>query len=91
MRREIRLGANFGATELESAFKAFISLYHVRPSRVSCSPDILVRYCALFERSANCAHSSQIVYQGIPMSAAIVPPGVIAFEGEVDEERMGDW
>jgi hypothetical protein len=25
------------------------------------------------------------------LSAAVLPPGTIAFEGEVDESRMGDW
>ena len=27
----------------------------------------------------------------IPLVSAILKPGTIIFEGEVDEERMGDW
>jgi len=91
VRRETRLTRDFLAPEFEGAFEAFRSLYQVRPNRVCCSPDILVRYCAVFERSVQYAHSRQIRYQGIPMHAAILPPGIVAFEGEVDEERMGDW
>ncbi len=66
-------------------------MYHVRPSRVTCSPDVLQRYCALFERTEDVAHGRWIRYDGIPMVADILPPGTVAFEGEVDEERMGDW
>ncbi len=91
VRREVRLGRNFNYVEFERAFSKFRSLYQIRPSKVSCSPDVLLRYCALFERSAESAHSREIRYEGIPISAAVLPPGIIAFEGEVDEERMGDW
>ena len=66
-------------------------MYHSRPTRVLCSPDVLERYCVLFERSADLAHSGAIRYDGIMLCAAVLPPGMIAFEGEVDEERMGDW
>ncbi|MDQ6825981.1 MAG: hypothetical protein M3Z14_02110 [Candidatus Eremiobacteraeota bacterium] len=91
MRREVCLGTNFNPSEFERAFSAFRSLYQIRPSNVLCSPEVLLRYCLLFEPSVECAHSREIRYEGIPMSAAILPPGIIAFEGEVDEERMGDW
>jgi hypothetical protein len=30
-------------------------------------------------------------YEGIPVSSAILAPGTIVFEGQVDEDRMGDW
>ena len=66
-------------------------MYHVRPSRVLCSPDVLERYCALFERSVDVAHSRDVRYEGVPLAAAILPAGMVAFEGDVDEERMGDW
>lgn len=54
---------------------------------------MLAHYCALFERSADAAHAraAQIRYDGIPLAAAVLPGGTVAFEGEVDEERMGDW
>lgn len=66
-------------------------MYHVRPNRVLCSPDVLERFCSLFERSVDVAHTHEVRYEGILLVAAIMPPGMVAFEGEVDEERMGDW
>ncbi len=85
------MGQHFTPTEFERAFTKFRQMYHVRPSRVLCSPDVLERYCSLFERSVEVAHAREVRYEGILLSAAILPPGVVAFEGEVDEERMGDW
>jgi len=66
-------------------------MYHVRSNRVLCSPDVLQRYCSLFERCVDVAHAREVRYEGILLCAAILPPGMVAFEGEVDEERMGDW
>ncbi len=93
VRREELLGPSFSPTGFESAFRRFVELYNVRPTRVVCAPDVLQRYCALFERSAHVAHGHSVTlrYEGVPLVAAILPPGTIAFEGQVDEERMGDW
>lgn len=91
VRRETRLGRQFTPAEFERAFKKFGQMYHTRPDRVLCSPDVLERFCAIFERSVEAAHSLQVRYEGIVVSAAVMPPGTVAFEGEVDEERMGDW
>jgi len=92
VRREVFLGPAFDATAFEDAFAAFRQLYHIKPSRVLCAPDVLQRYCALFERNMERAHGSgDIRLNGIPLVAAIIAPGTVAFEGEVDEERMGDW
>jgi hypothetical protein len=93
VRREVYLGSSFSAGAFEQAFERFRELYHVRPSRVACAPDVLARYCALFERSAETAHrrGAHVRYEGIPLAAAVLPSGTVAFEGEVDEERMGDW
>ncbi|MBV8246191.1 MAG: hypothetical protein JOZ38_09745 [Candidatus Eremiobacteraeota bacterium] len=63
----------------------------MRPSRVLCSPDVLERYCTVYERSADVAHSREVRHEGILLTAAIMPPGMVAFEGDVDSERMGDW
>lgn len=63
----------------------------MRPLRVLCAPDVLQRYAALYGRTADDAHSRALSYDGIPLVSAIVAPGTITFEGEVDEERMGDW
>ena len=65
-------------------------MYQVRPSAVLCSPDVLERYCEVFERSGE-AHHREVRFDGIRITAAIMPPGMVAFEGEVDQDRMGDW
>ncbi len=93
VRREVHLGAAFSTGDFERAFRRFRELYNVKPHRVICAPDVLGRYCALYERSAELAlqHSVRIAFDGVPLVAAIVKPGTVVFEGEVDEERMGDW
>ncbi|MDQ2873051.1 MAG: hypothetical protein M3R35_07995 [Candidatus Eremiobacteraeota bacterium] len=91
MRREARLGRQFSPSEFERAFLGFQQLYHVRPLRALCSPDVLERYCVLYERSADDAHRCTVVHEGVPLAAAVLPAGTIAFEGEVEEDRMGDW
>jgi hypothetical protein len=93
VRREELLGPSYGPAEFADAFRRFVELYNVRPTRVICAPDVLQRFCSLFERSPDVAHrhSTSLRYEGVPVVAAILAPGTIAFEGEVDEERMGDW
>jgi hypothetical protein len=93
VRREIQLGPRYSRQAFERAFGRFAELYGVRPLRARCSPDVLARYCALFERSEVVAHlhSALVVYEGVPLLAAVLAPGTIVFEGEVEETRMGDW
>lgn len=91
MRREVRLGRQFSTAEFERAFASFAELYQVKPKCVACSPDVLQRYCALFEGSVEDAHRRDLQYRGIPLVASVLPAGMIAFEGDVDEDRMGDW
>jgi hypothetical protein len=52
-----------------------------------------MRFCELFDDSSEAAllHSGRQLFFGVPLAAAILAPGTIAFEGEVDEEKMGDW
>jgi hypothetical protein len=90
VRREVRLGRHFGPAEFERAFRSFQQLYQVRPLRVLCSPDVLDRYCEIYEESGE-AHRREVVFDGVRVTAAIMPPGMVAFEGEVDQDRMGDW
>ncbi len=85
------LGGAFDESAFVRAFTRFRQLYHVRPGRVLCAPDVLSRYAAVFARSADDALRRDLAYEGIPLTGAIVPPGTIVFEGEVDQERMGDW
>jgi hypothetical protein len=42
-------------------------------------------------RSPEDAMNRDLRYDGVPVVSAILAPGTIVFEGEVDEERMGDW
>ena len=91
MRREVRLGSQFGPEAFERAFDRFVQTYNVPPVVARCSPDVLDRYCALFERNAEASREREVRFRGIPIYSAVLPGGTIAFEGEVDEERMGDW
>jgi hypothetical protein len=88
----VALGERFDDAAFERAFTGFRQLYHVRPERVLCAPDVLTRYAYLFSRSVEDAHAGHALrYDGIPLVSAILKPGTIIFEGEVDEEQMGDW
>jgi hypothetical protein len=90
VRREVRLSRHFSTSEFERAFHSFQQMYQVRPSRVLCSPDVLGRFCELYERPED-AHRRELRFEGVLISAAIMPPSTVAFEGEVDQDRMGDW
>ena len=91
VRWQVVLTANFDAAAFEHAFAGFRRLYHVRPERVLCAPDVLLRYAALYARSTDDALSRQLRFEGVALESAILAGGTIVFEGHVDEERMGDW
>lgn len=93
VRRETRLGRRFTRVAFERAFAAFRELYNVAPLHILCSPDVLLRYCELYEKKRDRAleHSARLLHAGVPLSASVLASGVVVFEGEVDEERMGDW
>lgn len=91
MRWTVSLGTAFDETALETAFAGFRRLYNVAPERVLCAPDVLGRLAAVTARSSDDALRRDLSYDGIPVLSAILAPGTIVFEGEVDEERMGDW
>jgi hypothetical protein len=58
---------------------------------VLCAPDVLHRLAALTARSPDDALRRDLRYAGVPVTSAVLAPGTIVFEGEVDEDRMGDW
>lgn len=87
----MRLGSNFAAESFERAFDRFVQIYNVQPALARCSPDVLTRYCRLFESGDDAAGRREVRFRGVPLFAAVMPAGTIAFEGEVDEDRMGDW
>jgi hypothetical protein len=93
VRREVEVGKAFSEDAFERAFAHFREMYNVEPQRVLCAPDVLARYCLLFERSEDFAHqhSGRVRHAGVPLEAAVLAAGTIALEGEVDEDRMGDW
>ncbi|HTU71261.1 MAG TPA: hypothetical protein VMF11_13200 [Candidatus Baltobacteraceae bacterium] len=91
MRREVRLGSNFAPDAFERAFDRFVQTYNVMPELAHCSPDVLERYCRLFESGVDAPRRREVRFRNIPLFAAVLPRGTIAFEGEVDPDRMGDW
>jgi hypothetical protein len=93
VRREAHLKRGFSRDEFENGFATFKQTYNVAPLHALCAPDVLARFCELYGRAGDRVHqhSLRLHFDGVPLVAAIVPPGTIAFEGEVDEERMGDW
>jgi hypothetical protein len=91
VQREIRLDPRFAPEEFERAFDSFVQTYNVAPSVARCTPEVLDRYCKLFERRDDAAREREVRFRGIPLFAAVLQAGTIVFEGEVDEDRMGDW
>lgn len=87
----VALGNAFDAAAFDDALAGFRRLYNVAPARVLCAPDVLARFSALTGRSADDALVHALRYEGLPVVSAVLAPGTIVFEGEVDEERMGDW
>ncbi|HEX3463467.1 MAG TPA: hypothetical protein VHS78_05390 [Candidatus Elarobacter sp.] len=91
MRWTVALGAAFDEPALDAAFAGFRRLYNVAPACILCAPDVLSRLAALTARTADDALRRELRYDGVPVFSAILAPGTIVFEGEVDEDRMGDW
>jgi len=87
VRREVRLNRLFTARDFERAFERFVQTYNVPPLVARCSPDVLDRYCGLHAATFD----RDLHFRGVPLRAAVLPAGTIIFEGEVDEDRMGDW
>jgi len=87
----VRIGELFTAPAFERAFASFVQLYNTRPQRIACSPGVLTRYCSVYERTADAGHERAVRHEGIPIIAAVLPPGIVAFEGEVDDVIKGDW
>lgn len=85
------LGTTFEEAEFDAALAGFRRLYNVAPDRILCAPDVLIRFAELHARSSEDAMRRPLQHGGLPVVSAIVAPGTIVFEGEVDEERMGDW
>lgn len=93
VRKEVWIGSVFSAEDFSRAFARFRELYNVAPKRLLCSPDVITRFCGLHQPSEHIAleYSAHLEYEGVPLVAGILAPGTIALEGEVDEDRMGDW
>jgi len=91
VRREVRLPPAWDVKDFERALASFMRLYGRRPALILGSPAIVERFCRHFEGNPEAAYSGAPRFEGIPLHAAILPPDVIAFEGEIDEEILGDW
>lgn len=81
----------FDEADFDAALAGFRRLYNVAPNRILCAPDVLIRFAALHARSSEEALLRELRHEGLPVVSAILAPGTVVFEGEVDEERMGDW
>ncbi len=66
-------------------------MYNVGPARVLCAPDVLRRFAVLFVGGADDADRRTLRYEGLQLAGAVLAPGTIVFEGEVDDVKMGDW
>ncbi|GAC1301142.1 MAG: hypothetical protein NVSMB19_08910 [Vulcanimicrobiaceae bacterium] len=83
---------DFGDAAFAHAFASFRRTFNVAPLRAYCAPDVFARYCELFARASDAhRHATRLAYDGVPLVAAILAPGTLALEGEVDETQMGDW
>lgn len=92
VRREVDLGANFDAESFARAFATFRRTFNAAPRRASCSPDVFARYCEVFVRAADAhRHGTRLSFEGVALEVAILAPGTLVIEGEVDETQMGDW
>ncbi|GAC1558253.1 MAG: hypothetical protein NVS3B17_07880 [Vulcanimicrobiaceae bacterium] len=92
VRREVCVGDAFDGAAFGHAFAAFRQLYNVAPERASCAPDVLARFCEVFATATvTHRHATNLRFEGVPLVAAILPPGTLAMEGDVDETQMGDW
>ncbi len=91
VRREIALGCRFDEAEFAAAFASFRKLYNTGPQRVACAPDVLDRFCVVFAKGGNGVHAAIMRYDDVPVVAAVLRPGIVAIEGEVSSDRMGDW
>lgn len=91
VRWTVMLGATFDEDALARALAGFRRIYNVAPLRVLCAPDVLARFATLHARSGDDAFALALRHEGLPVASAILAPGTIVFEGEVDDVRMGDW
>ena len=90
MRWTVALGTAFDDAAFEAAFAGFRRLYNVAPLRVLCAPDVLSRFAELGGNAEDALHRT-LRHEGLLVTSSVLAPGTIVFEGEVDEERMGDW
>jgi hypothetical protein len=91
VRRTVSVGTSFELAALEDALLGFHRLYNVRPDRVLCAPDVLLRLAALTARGGDDALRRDLRWSGIRVTSAILAPGTLVLEGEVDDVKMGDW
>ena len=91
VRWTVALGAAFDEPAFATALAGFRRMYNVAPQRVLCAPDVLSRFAALTGRSPDDAWRRELRFAGVPVVSAILAPGTLVFEGEIEEERMGDW
>ncbi len=90
MRREVRLVDGFTLDDFARAFAGFVQLFGVRPLRALASIDAFFALAAL-AAPQGIPTALELRYEGVRIEAAVLAPGTLILEGEVDETRMGDW
>jgi hypothetical protein len=83
--------APFGVAAFEDALAGLRRMYDVAPARVLCAPDVLRRFAVLFVRGPDDAERRTLRYTGLQLAGAVLAPGTIVFEGEVDDVKIEDW
>jgi hypothetical protein len=91
VRWTVSLGSEFDEARFAGALAGFRRLYNVAPQCVLCAPDVLARFAELHARSGDDAFVRDLRHEGLRVVSAIVAPGTVVFEGEVEDLRMGDW
>jgi hypothetical protein len=87
----MQIGTRHIVEEIETALLRFRQLYGTPPLLARCSPDVLDRYSDAAGWGVDAPRRREIRHFGIPLVAAVLPPNTIVIEGEIDEDRMGDW
>ncbi len=90
VRCEVSLEPRFDEAAFAAAFDRFRQLFNVAPLQAACSADVLFRLDELAADRGD-RFETFVRHSGVPLYAAILPPGSLVLEGEVDEDRMGDW
>jgi hypothetical protein len=60
------VGGRVGAGDFERAYQRFVEFYNVRPERIECAPDVMLRFGSLFRGAEDSVleRRGTVMYQG---------------------------